>query len=219
MNRSKRLVAPVSDSLRFSRVLCQCCHTSRYAGGASVSAQLPPSTQHTERSSSKASVDLRLTWKAVAAELGVHPTTVANWNRGGGNLWRSSGRKSLSSWSPILASRTRDLASSMALVSVSGTEDWLPRCLVPQCDGGTIDATTKETLWDRYFTELLARMHAQTGRRSFARPEMSALTDAEHTRLMTSSHGAMGDRLAPRILPGDVEYTPQLGFMLLRGLP
>jgi hypothetical protein len=27
------------------------------------------------------------------------------------------------------------------------------RCLVPQCGGGTIDATTKETLWDRYFTE------------------------------------------------------------------
>jgi hypothetical protein len=26
-------------------------------------------------------------------------------------------------------------------------------CLVPQCGGGTIDATTKETLWDRYFTE------------------------------------------------------------------
>ena len=26
------------------------------------------------------------------------------------------------------------------------------RCLVPQCGSGTIDATTKETLWDRYFT-------------------------------------------------------------------
>jgi pimeloyl-ACP methyl ester carboxylesterase len=26
------------------------------------------------------------------------------------------------------------------------------RCLVPQCGGGRIDATTKETLWDRYFT-------------------------------------------------------------------
>ena len=23
------------------------------------------------------------------------------------------------------------------------------RCLVPRCSGGTIDATTKETLWDR----------------------------------------------------------------------
>jgi hypothetical protein len=30
-----------------------------------------------------------------------------------------------------------------------------PRCLVPRCGGGgTIDvATTKEALWDRYFTE------------------------------------------------------------------
>lgn len=26
-------------------------------------------------------------------------------------------------------------------------------CLVPQCGGGTIDATTKETPWDKYFTE------------------------------------------------------------------
>jgi hypothetical protein len=26
------------------------------------------------------------------------------------------------------------------------------KCLVPRCGGGTIDATAKETLWDKYFT-------------------------------------------------------------------
>ena len=35
---------------------------------------------------------------------------------------------------------------------VGSTRDGIrfTRCLVPQCCGGTIDATTKETLWDRY---------------------------------------------------------------------
>src|SRR4029453_17699586 len=76
---------------------------------------------------------------------------------------RSAYPESLCPWmvrfSTVLASRrgraasigsARAVFNATHIVTSSRWSD--ARCLVPQCGGRTIDATTKETLWDRYFT-------------------------------------------------------------------
>jgi hypothetical protein len=57
----------------------------------------------------------------------------------------------MNTYSHVLPRLQADAAAKLdAILSV--------RCLVPRCGGGTIDVTTKETLWDRYFTEAPRRL-------------------------------------------------------------